>query len=237
MIERKPRANQYIDSVISESVKIYKNVDIRKSIVNSNVSLGDDTFLLESTLESNIAINKRNHLQNSKIGRFTYTGVNTVIRFAEVGRFCSISWNVSIGGKNHDYDNATTNSKWWFHKLDSGESKKGTDYAKRGSCIIGNDVWIATNAIVLRNVKVGNGSIIGAGAIVNKDVEPYSIVAGVPAQKKKMRFDDKTIAALEEIQWWNWPIETIRENLDLIYSTKVDSEVLKKMYKISKMLG
>jgi acyl-[acyl carrier protein]--UDP-N-acetylglucosamine O-acyltransferase len=82
-------------------------------------------------------------------------------------------------------------------------------------------------------LKIGNGAIIGAGSVVTKDVEPYSIVVGVPAKPIKKRFDDKIIEAFEKIQWWNWPLDIIRENLELIYSTKVDENVINRMLEIS----
>ncbi|NLN26072.1 MAG: hypothetical protein GX163_10610 [Bacteroidetes bacterium] len=222
-----------ISSIHGLGVKIYRNAELRESILGNDVQVGDDSILLKCKLESNIAINRRNFIQESQIGRFTYTGFNTVIRGVEIGRFCSISWNVSIGGKNHDIEHVTTSAIWGFYNM-LGEKLTDFQYNKgKGICQIGNDVLISSGAIILRNVKIGNGAVIGAGAVVTKDVEPYSIVAGVPAKKIKMRFDDKTIEALEEIQWWNWPIEVIRENLDLIYSTKVDKSVIEKLKEIA----
>lgn len=225
-----------ISSEYGEKIKLYRNAELRDSSIGDLVQLGDDSILIKSTLESNIAVNRRNFIQQSNIGRFTYTGFNTVIRGVNIGRFCSISWNVSIGGKNHDFDNVTTSAIWGFFNM-YGEKLNNFTYGEgKGECTIGNDVLISSNAIVLRGVKVGNGAIIGAGAVVTKDVEPYSIVAGVPAKKIKMRFEDNIIEALEEIQWWNWPIETIRENLDLIYSTKVDESVIQGLKEISKKI-
>lgn len=103
-------------------------------------------------------------------------------------------------------------------------------------CEIGNDVWIAAGTNILHKCKIGNGAIIGAGAVVTKDVEPYTIVAGVPARPMKKRFGDDIIAALEEIQWWNWPIEIINEHRNLLFGKQVDSAVLKEMYKIANSL-
>nr|WP_246566018.1 CatB-related O-acetyltransferase [Tissierella simiarum] len=100
-------------------------------------------------------------------------------------------------------------------------------------CIIGNDVWIGSNAVILRGVKVGNGAVIGAGAIVTKDVEPYSIVVGNPARVIKKRFSEQIIESLEKIQWWNWSKEIIRKNLDLVYSSTVDEHVINKLMEIS----
>jgi serine acetyltransferase len=73
-------------------------------------------------------------------------------------------------------------------------------------------------ALILSGVKIGNGAVVAAGAVVTRDVAPYAVVGGVPATLIKMRFDPDQIAALEKIQWWNWPIEKIKENLDLFYA-------------------
>jgi len=231
-----------IDSDVGSGAKVFKYAEVKNSQLGKDVIVGNHAIIIDSSLESNISINRQNYVLKSKIGKFTYTGIGTSIRTSEVGRFCSLAWNVSIGGGNHEFEHVTTSPLWRFSMLDEGKMNHGNNrelnkrYGDFGSCIVGHDVWIATNAVILRNVKVGNGAIIGAGAVVTKDVEPYSIVAGVPAKKIKMRFDDKTIEALEEIQWWNWPVETIRANVDLIYSTKVDNEVIQRLKEIAQTI-
>lgn len=123
-----------------------------------------------------------------------------------------------------------------FERATVKNSELQKRFEDQGQCQIGHDVWIATNVVILRNIKIGNGAVIGAGAIVTKDVEPYSIVVGVPGKVVKKRFDNKTIEALEEIQWWNWPRKVINQNIDLIYSTKVDEACLEKLRQISRSL-
>ncbi len=224
-----------VSSTTSENVRIYKSAEIKGSHLGPYTSIGDQSIVLESRFESNIAINRRNFIQQSNLGCFTYTGPNTMIRAVEVGKFCSISWNVSLGGKNHHYDRVTNSTEWAFHNLCGSKPEGRFEYgAGHQPCVIGNDVWIAANVVVLRGVKIGNGAVIGAGAIVTKDVEPYSIVAGVPAKKLKKRFDEDTIVVLQEVAWWDWPVEVIRENLGLIYSEKVTGRVLDELLMISK---
>jgi len=231
-----------LNSTLDESVKVYNNAMIDKSKLREGVIVGDDTIILSSELENNISINRRNYILRSSIGRYSYTGLNTIIKSSEVGRFCSISWNVSIGGNNHPSDRVTNSTLTRFHFLKHGkrdayskEALKDT-YGKMKKCVIGNDVLISSNVVILRDVVIGNGAVIGAGSVVTKDVEPYSVVVGVPAKKIKMRFEPPIIDALQEISWWDWPIEIIHENLDLIYSTKVDKDVIKQLVEISKEL-
>lgn len=218
-----------VKSELGKRITVYRNADVRNSKLGDLVQVGDDTVILNCELESNIALNRRNFIQESFIGRFTYTGFNTVVRGVNIGRFCSISWNVSIGGKNHDVENVTTGALWGFYNM-YGEKMKDFTYGKdKGHCEIGNDVLISSNAVILRNITIGHGAVIGAGAVVTKDVPPYTVVAGVPAKQMKKRFSDHIIEAMLEIKWWDWPVDVIKANIELIYSTKVDAEVIEKM--------
>jgi serine acetyltransferase len=82
---------------------------------------------------------------------------------------------------------------------------------------VGNDVWVGAGAIILSGVKIGNGAIVAAGAVVAKDVPLYSIVGGVPAKVIRMRLSEAQAAALQRIQWWNWPLEKVKANLEWFY--------------------
>ena len=88
--------------------------------------------------------------------------------------------------------------------------------------IIGNDVWIGYEALIMSGVTIGDGAIIGARAVVTKDVPPYTIVAGVPAKPIRRRFNDEVIETLQSAQWWNWEKERIEKNLDAIIHGRVD---------------
>lgn len=89
--------------------------------------------------------------------------------------------------------------------------------------MIGNDVWIGYDAVIMAGVHIGDGEIIGTRAVVTKDVEPYSIVGGVPAKEIRKRFAPEVIKKLMEIQWWNWPIEKIRSSIQNIQSGNIDA--------------
>jgi len=149
------------------------------------------------------------------IGDYTY-GYPKVFAFGEmaklkIGKFCSIAQNVNIllGGE-HYYDRISC------YPLNDIINKESKDAFSKGDVTIGNDVWIGYGAIILSGVTIGNGAVIGAGAIVTKSVEPYSIVAGNPAKEIKKRFTDEKIKELQELEWWNWDIQTIKNKIHFL---------------------
>lgn len=156
---------------------------------------------------------------NITIGDFTYGKLFGIKCFKEsdivrIGKFCSIASLVYIfGGGEHNTNLISTYPfKKFFKKFEIDPN-----VTSKGPTIIGNDVWIGMNAIILSGVNIGDGSIIGAGSIVTKDVPPYAIVAGNPARIIRYRFDNSSIEKLMKIQWWNWPLEKIIANIDLFY--------------------
>ena len=103
------------------------------------------------------------------------------------------------------------------------------DAQNRGDTVVGNDVWIGMNALIMPGVKIGDGAIIGANSVVTKNVEPYTVVGGNPATIIKKRFDEQTIDTLLNIKWWDWPIEKIEKNIDVITGNDLDALIgLKK---------
>jgi chloramphenicol O-acetyltransferase type B len=158
------------------------------------------------------------------IGRGTY-GWLKVIDAGEgatlkIGAFCSIAKGVTIllGGEHHT-EWATTYpfpALWRAARHIPGHPKT------KGDVIIGNDVWIAQDALILSGVTIGNGAVIAARAVVAKNVEPYTIVGGNPARVIRQRFADDVIAQLEKIKWWEWSDAEIERALPLLLSPKLD---------------
>lgn len=154
------------------------------------------------------------------VGDYTY-GVNpqTVLLFKDsdrvhVGKYCSFAYDVKvIASGEHNY-RAVANFPFYAHYLRQGAEK---DTLSKGEVWIGNDVWIGARAIILSGIKVGNGAVIAAGAVVTTDVPPYAIVGGVPARIIKYRFSNEIINALLAIKWWDWDDETVRKNIDDFY--------------------
>lgn len=138
-----------------------------------------------------------------------------------IGSYCALGENIRIITENHDYNYPTM--QYVFHRQNFGKSHPGllqnppNIERTKGGIEIGNDVWIGHNATILSGVKIGNGAILGTGCIVTKDVEPYSIVSGIPARKIKMRFNEEIIKYLQEIQWWNWSENKIKMNEKFFY--------------------
>ncbi|MDR3411833.1 MAG: CatB-related O-acetyltransferase [Formivibrio sp.] len=137
-----------------------------------------------------------------------------------IGSYCSISTNVQIFlGGNHRGDWIST---YPFPAM-IDEARCITDFGiSRGSVIIGNDVWLCASCIILSGVTIGDGAIVAAGAVVCRDVEPYSIVAGNPARHVKWRYDEITRDLLLKSEWWKWPEQEIRNICHLLCSNDID---------------
>lgn len=156
-----------------------------------------------------------NIMMRGFIGAYTYirAGSRVAAGTGFIGRYCSIAPGVIIGDGQHATNWLSThpfqesNSLFWLSKPSSVQPPPREK--QKPPAIIGNDVWIGANAIIMRGVVVGDGSIIAAGAVVTKDVPPYAIVAGVPAKVIKWRFDHKTIKRLIALQWWRYTAESL----------------------------
>lgn len=222
------------NSQIDETAKIFRNVKIVDSIVGPASIVGDNSNLLKTILDEYVSINRNCVLDRCKMGFGSYINQNTTLKNVNIGSFCCISWNVTLyGGNVHNYKSPSCYTRYHWKSI-FGDTCEREQTIKRTT--IGNDVWIGNGAIVINGVTIGDGAIIGAGAVVTKDVEPYTVVAGVPAKTIKKRFDDKTISELLQIKWWNWPIEVIKENENLLRIEELSRENLMKMKSISESL-
>lgn len=150
----------------------------------------------------------------------------------KIGKFCSIACGAKFifNAANHKLDSLSTYPfpvffEEWQLPVDVDSISQAWD--NHGDIIIGNDVWIGYEAVIMSGVKIGDGAIIGTKAVVTKDVEPYTIVGGIPAKEIRKRFDDETISKLKEICWWDWDYEKIKSNIQAI--TSGDIETLMKL--------
>lgn len=162
--------------------------------------------------------------ENIVVGEFTY-GIPKVRDWGEgknlvIGKFCSIADNVTIMlGGNHRTDWCTTYPFNVFVKEFS--DILGHPYSN-GDVIIGNDVWIGSDAKIMSGVTIGDGSVIAANAVVTKNVDPYTIVGGVPAEVIRKRFVKKDIEILLEMKWWNWEKKLIYEAIPILQNKSIE---------------
>ncbi len=141
-----------------------------------------------------------------------------------IGKFCSIACGAKFlfTCANHTLKSLSTYPfPIFFDEWGLDKAKVKTAWDHKGDIVIGNDVWIGYEAVVLSGVHIGDGAIVGARAVVTKDVPPYTVVGGVPAKEIKKRFDAETIRELCRIKWWDWPFEKIRESLPTIMNGEV----------------
>lgn len=214
-------------------IKVFRNASIIDSTIGDYCSIGDDSTLVRVSLDKFVSVNRRSYINDSSIGAFTYTGINTIINYAKIGRFCSIGRNVDIGGFDHDYHKVTTLPEFRFNQMLNGGGKMQEHESHTEYCTIGNDVWIAAGAQILHNVKIGDGAVVGGGAVVTHDVPPYAIVVGVPAKIIGYRCEKQMIDRLLEIKWWDWPEETIRNHQSLLIHQDISLETLEKLQTVS----
>jgi acetyltransferase-like isoleucine patch superfamily enzyme len=163
------------------------------------------------------------------IGDHTY-GKPRVISWGEgtsltIGKYCSIGTNVIIFlGSEHRIDWVST---YPFPFLWAEAKSIPGHPSTKGDVVIGNDVWIGFGVTILSGATIGDGAAIGASSVVARDVPPYAIAAGNPAQVIRYRFDEETIRNLLQIKWWNWPDEKVRENIHLICSDSINTFIKK----------
>ena len=157
------------------------------------------------------------------IGKYTYGDLH-VYQWGEgrsltIGSFCAIAdgARIYLGGE-HRTDWVTT---FPFSALWKGASEFTGHPTSKGDIVIGNDVWIGAEALILSGVTIGDGAVIGARAVVTKEVPPYAIAVGNPASVIRRRFDADIIDALLRIRWWDWDDARIRKALPLLLSDNV----------------
>lgn len=186
----------------------YLNFRYYNKFLNSHVDLGGYDFRY-------INVYSVSDKYNVKIGKYCTIGAGLTIILSSAYRADWISTFAFEGQKTGSFQSR-------FKKY----AEKNL-VSSKGDVTIGNDTWIGINTTIMSGVTIGNGAIIGANSVVTKNVEDYEIVAGNPAKHIKYRFKEEEITELKKIQWWNWPIEKIMENRELIESTNI-KEFIKK---------
>jgi acetyltransferase-like isoleucine patch superfamily enzyme len=180
---------------------IKNNITCKSTLISLKTIIGHYT-----TIESNTQIDSQSH-----IGTNVYIGKNCYLTKAKIGNYCSIANNVSIGQGEHDLNRISTNSIFYDNPYEELTAKK---------CIIGNDVWIGVDSIILRDVTIGDGAVIGANSVVTKDIPPYAIAVGSPAKIIKYRFDNDKIKLIQDSKWWNYSVKEAKIIIEKLEKVK-----------------
>jgi len=185
---------------------------VKNTVSNPNIIIGDYTYYDDPEDSENFERNVLYH--------FPFVGDKLII-----GRFCAIARGVKfiMNGANHKLSGISTYPFQIFANGWESFAPAEEEFPYKGDTVIGNDVWIGYEALIMPGVQIGNGAVISARSVVTKDVPAYSIVGGNPAKVIRQRFTDEEIETLEAIAWWDWPVEKITRHLAQIMAGDVDA--------------
>lgn len=190
-----------------------QTVYLKNVITDANIEVGDYTMYNDFVNDPR-DFQKHNVLYHYPINR------DRLI----IGKFCSIACGAKFifTSANHKLGSLSTYPfPLFFEEWDLDKSNVTDAWDNKGDIVIGNDVWIGYEAVIMQGVTIGDGAIIGTRAVVTKDVPPYSIVGGVPAKPIRKRFSDEVISQLLEIKWWDWSDDKVKENISAIQSGNI----------------
>lgn len=185
-----------------------QTVYLKSVITHQNIEVGD------FTIYNDFVNDPRDFEKNNVLYHYPINHDRLII-----GKFCSIACGAKFifNCANHTLKSLSTYTfPLFFEEWDLPKSDVVSAWDNKGDIVIGNDVWIGYDAIIMAGVTIGDGAIIGTRAVVTKDVEPYSIIGGVPAKEIRKRFSTDIIARLQELQWWNWDADIIRNSIKAI---------------------
>ncbi len=168
--------------------------------------------LREAAIGRRCEVLRNTHIEYAHVGDYSYLGEHCEVADAEIGKFCAIANMVRIGAPNHPMERPSQHRFTYVPEYYEAAATRDADFfasRRAARVVIGHDVWIGHAAILLPGVTVGDGAVIAAGAVVSKDVAPYTIVGGVPARQIRERFSRDIAARLAAIAWWNWPEEKL----------------------------
>lgn len=198
---------------ISEK-KIYPRANDRETVYLKHVITNPNIIVGDFTMYNDFVRDPRDFEKNNVLYHYPINRDRLLI-----GKFCSIACGAKFlfTSANHTQRSLSTYPfPIFFEEWDLDVEDITSAWDRKGDIIIGNDVWIGYEAVIMSGVTIGDGAIIGARSVVTKDIPPYTIVGGVPARQIRRRFSEETIAALLELKWWNWPREKIARKIEAI---------------------
>lgn len=200
--------------------KIYPRTNDTETVYLKNVITKPNIIVGDFTMYNDYVNDPRLFEKNNVLYQYPINQDKLII-----GKFCSIACGAKFifNSANHTLSSLSTYPFPIFFEEWGLDVKNITDaWDNKGDIVIGNDVWIGYEAVIMPGVTIGDGAIIGTRAVVTKDVPPYTIVGGVPAKPIRKRFSEDVISSLLEIKWWDWPKEKIAENISVIQSGCID---------------
>lgn len=200
--------------------KIYPRSGDRQTVYLNSVITKPDITVGDYTIYNDFVNDPAGFEKNNVLYHYPVNKDRLVI-----GKYCSIACGAKflLTSANHTLRSLSTYPfPIFFEEWGLDPKNVAEAWDNKGDIVIGSDVWIGYEAVILSGVHIGDGAIIAAKAVVTKDVEPYTIVGGVPASPIKKRFDPDTIDKLLKVKWWDWPAEKVKENLPAIMSGRAD---------------
>ena len=192
---------------------------MKEKVVGPNGLIGEACQLHNTSFGTYTEIGDNNVFDNVMLGDYSYTGQNCIVQNVEIGKFANIAAHVRIGPTDHPMERPTlhhiTYRRRMFGLADTDDLEFFRYRASR-MAFIGHDTWIGHGAIIMPEVRIGDGAVVGSGAVVTRDVEPYTIVVGVPAKLVRRRFSPEIVAQLQAIAWWDWGHQELKENLEYL---------------------
>ena len=194
--------------------KIYPRTGDRETVYLKNVIDNPNIQIGDYTIYNDFVHDPREFRKNNVLYHYPINKDRLII-----GKFCSIACSAKFlfNSGNHKMASLSTYTfPLFFEEWDLEKENVAQAWDQKGDIIIGNDVWIGYEAVVLSGVTIGDGAVIGCRAVVTKDIPPYTIVGGVPAKPIRKRFDEETIKELQKIKWWDWTEEKIAGKIPAI---------------------
>lgn len=198
--------------------KIYPRTGDHQTVYLKDVITNPNIEVDEYTMYNDFVNDPREFEKNNVLYHYPINGDKLII-----GKFCSIACGAKFlfTSANHKMSSLSTYPFPIFYEewgLDAKDIRNAWD--NKGDIVIGNDVWIGYEAVIMAGVTIGDGAIIGTRAVVTKDVPPYTIVGGVPAKPIRKRFDDATVERLIKLRWWDWEHDKIAQSIAAIQAGK-----------------
>ncbi len=192
----------------------YQTIYLKNAVQDPNIEVGD------FTIYNDFVHDPRDFQRNNVLYHYPINGDRLTI-----GRFCSIACGTRflMNSANHAMGSLSTYVFPIFYEEWGHGMNVTTAWDHRGNIVVGNDVWIGYEAVILSGVTIGDGAIVAARSVVTKDVPPYTIVGGAPARPIRLRFGQEVIDTLLELRWWDWPLEKLAKSLSSIQSGDLEA--------------